>query len=149
QPGTSGSTAAASPTAPATTSSSGNTPAVASPTSSPSTPSRAAAGPAACPTSSLQVKLGVAQGYAGGVYVAIDSTSTSGSACPRSGSPGVSLVPGPPYTQIGLAAKRSASTPKTLVTLAPGATGHAVLQIVDALNYPSSSCGPVKATALK
>jgi Protein of unknown function (DUF4232) len=138
-----GSTAATSPAAPGSASSSGNAPAVASP----STP--AAAGPAACPTSSLRVKQGVAQGYAGGVYEVIDFTNTSGSACTLYGYPGVSLVSGPPYTQIGLAAKRSPSTPVKLVTLAPGATGNALLQIVDALNYPSATCGPTKATALK
>ena len=147
QPSTSGSTAAASATAPGTASSSGNTPAVASP--SVASPSAPAAGPAACPTSSLRVKQGVGQGYAGGVYEVIDFTNTSGRACTLYGYPGVSLVSGPPYTQIGLAAKRSTSTPKKLVTLAPGATGNALLQIVDALNYPSASCGPTTATALK
>jgi hypothetical protein len=136
QPGAPGSTAAG------TTSSGANTPAVTSPSSAP-------AGPAACPTSSLQVKQGVAQGYAGGVYVVIVFTNTSGSPCTLYGYPGVSLVSGPPYMQIGLAAKRSTSTPRKLVTLAPGATAHALLQIVDALNYPAASCGPTKATALK
>jgi Protein of unknown function (DUF4232) len=143
QPGASGSTAGASPTAQGTTPGSSNTPAVAAPSSS------APAGPPACPTSSLQVKPGVGQGYAGGVYVVIDFTNTGASACTLFGYPGVSLVKGPPYTQIGLAAKRSTTTPKTLVTLAPGATANALLQIVDALNYPSASCGPTKATALK
>jgi len=142
QPGASGSTAAASPTAQGATPSGGNTPAVASPSS-------AAAGPPACPTSSLQVKQGSGQGYAGGVYEVIDFTNTGASTCTLFGYPGVSLVSGPPYTQIGLAAKRSTSTPKKLVTLAPGATANALLQIVDALNYPSASCGPTKATALK
>jgi len=143
QPSASGSTtAAASPTAPASASSSGNSPAVAPPSST-------AAGTQACATSSLQVKLGVGQGYAGGVYEVIDFTNRSGSACTLYGYPGVSLVSGPPYTQIGLAAKRSTTTPKTLVTLAPGATANALLQIVDALNYPSATCGPTKATALK
>jgi hypothetical protein len=111
--------------------------------------SSAVAGPAACPTSSLRVKLGAGQGYAGGVYQVIDFTNTSGSTCTLFGYPGVSLVSGPPYTQIGLAAKRSTSTPRKLVTLAPGATANALLQIVDALNYPPASCGPTKATALK
>jgi len=141
QPAAPGSTAP-TPTTASPASSSGNTPAVAS-------PSATATSPAACPTSSLQVKQGVAQGYAGGVYVVIDFTSTSGSPCTLYGYPGVSLVSGPPYTQIGLAAKRSTSTPKKLVTLAPGATANALLQIVDALNYPSANCGPTKATALK
>jgi len=140
QPGTSGSTAAASPAAQGTTPGSSNTPAVATPSSS-SAP--------ACPTSSLRVKPGVGQGYAGGVYVVIDFTNTGASPCTLFGYPGVSLVKGPPYTQIGLAAKRSTTTPKTLVTLAPGATANALLQIVDALNYPSATCGPTKATALK
>jgi len=145
--GTSSPPAAPGSTAPTPTTaspapSSSNTPAVASPSSP-------AAGPAACPTSSLQVKQGVAQGYAGGVYVVIDFTNTSGGTCTLYGYPGVSLVSGPPYTQIGLAAKRSTSTPKKLVTLTPGATAHALLQIVDALNYPPASCGPTKATALK
>ena len=75
-----------------------------------SKPSTPVTGPPACPTSSLQVKQGVAQGYAGGVYEVIDFTNTSGSPCSLSGYPGVSLVSGPPYTQIGLAAKRTAST---------------------------------------
>ena len=106
-------------------------------------------GPSACPTSSLQVKQGIGQGYAGGVYQVIDFTNTSGSSCTLLGYPGVSLVSGPPYKQIGLAAKRSTSTPVRQVTLAPGATANALLQIENALNYPSASCGPTKATALK
>jgi hypothetical protein len=141
QPAASGSTPAASPSGPTATSSS-NTPAVVAPSSS-------AAGTPACATSALQVKLGSSDGYAGGVYVTIDFTNTSGSRCPLFGYPGVSLVTGPPYKQIGLAAKRSTSTPATTVTLAPGATANAQLQIVDALNFPSASCGPTKATALK
>jgi len=144
QPSAPGSTtAAASPTASASASS--NTPGLAAPSSTPPSP----AGSSACATSSLQVKLGVSQGYAGGVYEVIDFTNRSGSACTLYGYPGVSLVSGPPYTQIGLAAKRSPSTPPKVVTLAPGATGNALLQIVDALNYPKTTCDPVKATALK
>ncbi len=141
QPAASGSTPAASSSAPGATSSS-NTPAVVAPSSS-------APGTPACATSALQVKLGSSDGYAGGVYVVIDFTNTSGSTCTLFGYPGVSLVTGPPYKQIGLAAKRSTSTSKKLVTLAAGATANAQLQIVDALNFPSASCGPTKATALK
>ena len=140
QPAASGSTPEASSSAPAATSS--NTPAVVAPSSS-------APGTPACATSALQVKLGSSDGYAGGVYVVINFTNTSGSTCTLFGYPGVSLVTGPPYKQIGLAAKRSTSTSKKLVTLAAGATANAQLQIVDALNFPSASCGPTKATALK
>ena len=140
QPTASGSTPASSSSAPAATRNS-NTPAVVAPSSAPGTP--------ACATSALQVKLGSSDGYAGGVYVVIDFTNTGASTCTLFGYPGVSLVKGPPYTQIGLAAKRSTTTPKKLVTLAAGATANAQLQIVDALNFPSASCGPTKATALK
>jgi hypothetical protein len=136
----SSSTAAASPSAPAAASS--NTPAVVA-SSSP------AAGTSACATSALRVKLGASDGYAGGTYQTIDFTNTSGSSCTMTGYPGVSLVTGPPYQQLGLAAKRSTSTPATTVTLAPGATANAVVQIVDALNFPSPSCQPAKAAALK
>ena len=135
--------------APTTTVTVTTAPAASGSASNSSTPSSTVTGPPACPTSSLQVKQGVSQGYAGGVYEVIDFTNTSGSPCSLYGYPGVSLVSGPPYTQIGLAAKRTASTAPKLVTLAPGATANALLQIVDALNYPQASCGPTKATALK
>jgi len=144
QPSSPGSTSAApSPTASTAASSSGTVPAVASPSSP------AAAGPPACATSALRVKLGIGQGYAGGVYEVIDFTNTSGRPCTLYGYPGVSLVSGPPYTQIGLAAKRGATAPVKLITLAPGATANALLQIVDALNFPPATCAPTKATALK
>src|SRR5215468_5551027 len=109
-PSAPGSTTAASPATPAAGSGSANTPAVTAPSST------GPAGSPACATSSLSVKQGAGQGYAGGVYVAIDFTNTSGSTCTLYGYPGVSLVTGPPYKQIGLAAKRSTSTPKKLVT---------------------------------
>jgi len=145
QPASPGSVAASGPAAPAsgTAPGSGSTPAVTPGSSS------AAAGAPACATSSLRVKQGVAQGYAGGVYEVIDFTNTSGSTCTLYGYPGVSLVSGPPYTQIGLAAKRTTTTPVKLIRLVPGATGNALLQIVDALNFPSATCAPTKATALK
>jgi Domain of unknown function (DUF4232) len=126
----------------------------ASPSASSDTPaavasSSPAAGTTACATSGLQIKLGPADGYAGGSYQTIDFTNTSGSPCTLTGYPGVSLVTGPPYKQLGVPAKRSTSTPARVVTLAPGATANAVVQIVDALNFPSPSCEPAKAAALK
>jgi hypothetical protein len=137
-------TVTASPTA-----ASGSTsPAATGGTSAGSSPH--AAGAAACATSVLQVKLGLGQGYAGGTYQVIDFTNSSSTSCTLYGYPGVSLVSGPsPYTQIGLAAKRNSTTPVKLITLAPGGTANALLQIVDALNYPSSACNPTKATDLR
>ncbi len=139
QPPAAGSTTTvtASPSAPAASSS--NTPAVVAPPSS-----------TACATSGLQVKLGASDGYAGGVYQTIDFTNTSGSSCTLTGYPGVSLVSGPSHQQIGLAAKRSTTgAPAAIVTLGPGDTANAVVQIVDALNFPKSSCSPAKAADLK
>jgi Domain of unknown function (DUF4232) len=110
--------------------------------SSPQSPT----GPPACPNGSLQLKLGLAQGYAGGTYQVIDFTNTSGATCTLYGYPGVSLVSGPPYAQIGLAAKRTSTTPVKQITLAPGATANAVVQIVDALNFPTNT---VKSTNMR
>jgi Domain of unknown function (DUF4232) len=115
----------------------------------PVTPSLAVTGPPACPNGSLQLKLGLGQGYAGGTYQVIDFTNTSGATCTLYGYPGVSLVSGPPYAQIGLAAKRTTTTPVKQITLAPGATANAVVQIVDALNFPTNTCSPVKSTNMR
>ena len=117
------------------------------PPSSPASP--AVTGPSPCPNGSLHVKLGLGQGYAGGVYEVIDFTNTSGITCTLFGYPGVSLVSGPPYAQIGLAAKRTNTAPVKQITLAPNATANALLQIVDALNFPTSTCSPVKSTNLR
>ena len=105
--------------------------------------------PPACPAGMLTVKLGLSEGYAGGVYQVISFTNASSAACTLHGYPGVSLVTGPPYTQVGLAAKRNTTAPVKVVTLAPGRAAIAVLQIVDARNYPASTCGPVQAASLR
>lgn len=95
------------------------------------------------------MKLGLSQGYAGGVYQVISFTNASNAACTLYGYPGVSLVTGPPYTQAGRAAERDTTAPVKLVTLAPGAAATAVLQVVDALNFSASTCSPVRATNLR
>jgi hypothetical protein len=97
----------------------------------------------------LKVTLGVPEGYAGGVDQAIVFTNASGATCTLYGYPGVSLVSAPPYTQIGLAAKRDTTVPVTLVTLAPGASASAGLQIVDALNFGPATCSPTQAAFLR
>ena len=108
-----------------------------------------AGGPGPCATSSLQVKLGLAQGAAGSVYTAIDFTNTSNTSCTLYGYPGVSLTTGKPAAQIGQSAVENPLTPRRLVTLVPGATGNALLRVVDALNYPKSACDPVTAHYLR
>ena len=113
-------------------------------TSSSTSTARAAA---ACVTSALKISQSAPNGYAGGVIVTLVFTNASGAACTLYGYPGVSLVSSA-QTQIGLAAKRSGTAVK-LITLGPGATASASLQIVDALNFPSTTCDPVKAAYLR
>jgi hypothetical protein len=136
-----------SPTATATTTVTASAPASSSTAVAPSSPS-GGGGTTACPTSSLQVKQSAPNGYAGGVYVNIVFTNASNSSCTLYGYPGVSLVSSS-RTQIGLAAKRTTTTAAKVVTLASGASAHAQLQIVDALNFPALSCAPTKATYLR
>jgi hypothetical protein len=52
-------------------------------------------------------------------------------------------------TQIGLPAAEDKTVARTLVTLAPGATGNALLRILQAANYPESICHPVTAQYLQ
>jgi hypothetical protein len=141
----SSSSSSSSPSTPSATSTSTSTAPVTSP--SPSASPTAAAAPA-CANGTLQVKLRGEQGYAGGVDLAINFTNTTSAACTLYGYPGVSLVSSS-HAQIGLAAKRTTTAPAEVVTLAPGATGHAQLQIADALNFPTSACGPVQAADLR
>ena len=120
------------------------------PVTPPSTSSPASVvGVPACANGSLKVALGLGQGTPGASYVNIDFTNTSASECTITGYPGVSLVSGPPYVQIGLAAKRNPNSPVKTITLAPGAVANALLQIVHAQNFPTASCGPAQATNLQ
>ena len=114
----------------------------------PASPSTAAASPgaggtgaaAACPTRSLSVKPGLSQGAAGSIYQVLDFSNISNATCTLYGFPGVSLAGGSPVKQIGLAAAEDHSSPRVLVTLAPGAVANALLRIVQAANFPASRC---------
>ena len=125
-----------------------------SPSSAPAAPasptdSPAPGGPGPCPTRSLQVKLGVSQGTAGSVYTTIDFTNISNVTCTLYGYPGVSLQTARPLHQIGKPARENPATPRALVTLQPQTTANALLRIVDAGNYPASTCGPTTAHYLQ
>jgi hypothetical protein len=91
------------------------------------------------------VALGKGGGAAGSNYYAIQLTNVSSAACTLNGYPGVSFVTAPGGSQIGAAATQNPARPRQLVTLAPGATASALLQVVNALNYPASTCKPVTA----
>ncbi len=115
----------------------------------PAAASAAAATPA-CKTSGLEVWLGLGPGggTAGSTYHPIEFTNVTGHTCHLYGFPGVSAVNGSAH-QLGSAAGRDhASAPHT-VTLAPGATGHVLLRLVDVLNYPPAVCHPAAAAGLR
>ena len=138
-----GSTPSATPTKTVTVTASPQAPAASSPGTATGTPA-APGGAAPCPTRSLGLKPGLSQGAAGSVYQVLDFTNISNVPCTLYGYPGVSLAGGQPVTQVGLAAGEDPTTPRKLVTLAPGQVANALLRIVDALNFPASKCGPVK-----
>lgn len=140
--------ASASSSATPTPSSTGTATPTASPTAT-SSPTSASA--AACATSALHVVVDTSGGgaAAGSTYYPIQFSNTSSSPCTLYGYPGVSFVGAVGGSQIGVAAARNPTTPATLVSLSPGQTVHATLQVVDAQNYPPGDCGLVTAHWLK
>jgi Protein of unknown function (DUF4232) len=142
-----GSTSASStPAAPATPASAPPSPTT-SPTPAASTGASTGAGVTGCATSALKAAVVSTEGgaAAGSIYYPLDLTNTSGSTCTVFGYPGVSFVTGPSGTILGRAAHRNPVTPATTVTLAPGQTAHATLQVAEAGNYDPAQCKPVTA----
>lgn len=111
--------------------------------------SAAAGGTQPCATRDLKVALGEEQGAAGSLYQVLVFTDISAKSCTLYGYPGVSLTAGKPVEQVGLAAARNAGSPVAVITLAPGKSGNALLQIAQADNYPAATCGPVDADYLQ
>ena len=109
----------------------------------------AAASAPACATSDLMVWLGIpGEDAAGSSYYELELSNISSHTCTLFGFPGVSAVTSN-GAQLGRAATRDHSDPTHLVTLSPLATAHAVLQIINAANYPPSTCQPTQASGLK
>jgi hypothetical protein len=104
----------------------------------------------ACPTSGLKLAEGTTGAAAGSVYMQIEFTNTSGRTCTLFGYPGVALTTSTaPGSQVGAAAARSTGKPKLVITLTPGKTASATLQIAQVVNYPASRCEPVSARYLQ
>lgn len=127
------------------------TPRASAPTSAaaPSPSASSPSGPPPCSTSDLHLALGRGNGAAGSVIVPIEFTNSSGATCSLFGYPGVSFVTGVGGSQIGASANEDAATPRKLVTLAPGSTAHALLQVAVAQNFPPAKCKLVTAHWLK
>lgn len=122
----------------------------AAPASAPgSTAASSPAGPAGCATSALQASVGQGGGAAGSTYYPVEFTNVSGTTCTLYGYPGVSFVTKVGGQRIGRAARQDTTLARRLVTLAPGATAHALLQVVNAMNFPAAQCGLVTAHWLR
>ena len=104
--------------------------------------SSAPSGPGQCATSDLRVTVGGGNAAAGSAYYPLDFTNNSSAACTVYGYPGVSFVTAA-GSQVGAPASRGGTTPRAQITIQPGAIAHATLQIADAGNFPSSSCGQI------
>jgi hypothetical protein len=101
-----------------------------------------------CYQSQLVAWLGIPAGAAAGhYYYELELSNKSGQTCTLYGYPGVSALTA--GHQDGSAAGRTASHPKTLVTLPPGATAHAILEITNAYAFPPAACKPVTATQVR
>ncbi|HEY7324288.1 MAG TPA: DUF4232 domain-containing protein [Streptosporangiaceae bacterium] len=101
-----------------------------------------------CYQSELRAWLAIpGSGAAGSVYYELELSNVSGQTCTLYGYPGVSaLLNG---SQAGSAGGRTASHPKTLVTLPPGATAHAILQVSNVSVFGPAVCQPVSARTLR
>jgi hypothetical protein len=152
------STPAAAPSAPASATTAPSTsPSATAPTTPAATPtptpttSPSTVSTAACATSALHVAVpsGAGNAAAGSAFYPIQFSNTSSSPCTLYGYPGVSFVGAAGGSQIGAAATRNSALAARLISLSPGQTVHATLQVVDALNYPSGDCGLVTAHWLK
>jgi hypothetical protein len=104
---------------------------------------------AQCSTGGLRISLGTAGATAGSLYYSLQFTNTAGTSCSLYGYPGVSFVSAPGGAELGGPAARDVAAGPALVTLAPGATAHAAVQVEQAQNYPTSTCKPVTAHWLR
>jgi hypothetical protein len=115
-------------TQPATGSSAGTTPAT-----------------AGCLSRYLNGSVGLSQGTAGAVEIAIVFKNLNNVPCTLYGFPGIAQAAGTPVTDIGNSSTENHSTARELITLQPGGFANATLQITNAGNYSTSVCKPVHA----
>jgi hypothetical protein len=146
------STAATSTTAPSssptsTTKRPSSTTSTTSPASASSLPTNG--GTEGCTSSELAVQLGSGQGAAGTFIFPLEFTNTSENACVLYGYPGVSGVAGSAAIEVGAPAARVTTSSPAVVTLSPGAVATATLDVIDALNFPKSTCRPTAVRALR
>lgn len=93
-----------------------------------------------CTVRQLSLRLGTAGHAAGSTYRPIVFTNTGTTACTLRGYPGVSYVAPRTAAQVGAAAFRDSAVPVQTVMLSPGGHAAALVQFVNYLNYPASTC---------
>jgi hypothetical protein len=105
---------------------------------------------AACAPSSLRVTVDAAAAgsAAGSTFYPIDFTNGSGASCRLDGYPDAWFATSAGH-RIGSAASRDRAVAARPVSLRPGATAHAWLQVTAAANYPAKACRPVTAHWLR
>jgi hypothetical protein len=109
----------------------------------------AAPGAPSCASSRLVVWLDTnGDAAAGSTYYHLEFTNLSSHRCTLLGYPGVSAV-NPAGRRIGSPAARNAQTPVRAVSLAPGGSASAVLQVADTGVFPKASCRAVTAAGLR
>ena len=96
--------------------------------------------PTTCQTHDLNLTLGQGEGTAGSIYEPLRFTNKGASACTLYGYPGVSFVTAGSGTQVGSPASRNPQHPAKTVTLSPGDSAEAVVQVVDHGNYGPDQC---------
>jgi hypothetical protein len=136
-------TPAARPTKTVTVTSSPTSPAASQSATSQPVTSPPPAAAAACLTRYLNGSIGLTQGTAGAVEIALVFKNLDNVPCTLYGFPGVALATGTPVTDVGQPSTENPSTARELVTLAPGGYANATLQIEDAGNFPASTCTQV------
>ena len=115
---------------------------------SPVTPASPAAVPL-CQTPGLVIWLDTSgSGTLGSVFYHLEFTNLSGHRCSLNGFPFLAAVDLNGH-QVGRRAAFDHSTAPHLVTLGRGRTATAVLQVVDAGNFPPAACHPVTAAGLR
>lgn len=93
-----------------------------------------------CQTKDLTLSLGQGEGTAGSMYEPLHFTNKGADACTLYGYPGVSFVTTGSGDQVGSPASRNPQHPARTVTLSPGATADAIVQVVDHGNYGADQC---------
>src|SRR3954452_12026290 len=97
--------------------------------------------PAPCAHAQIRLRVGGGDGAAGTVFYPLTFVNRSAHACTLRGLPGVSSVTRA-HRQVGAAASWDADGRQSIRLSAHGGTATATLGIVNALNFPRSSCRP-------